>query len=360
MAADPPLGLLAELTHRCPLKCAYCSNPLELVTRSAELDTEAWRDVIGQASDLGVLQVHLSGGEPLLRPDLAEIVRHTRARGCYVNLVTSGVGLDERRAGELAQAGVDHVQLSMQDAEPGPADEMAGIRAHRRKLAAAAVVDSLGLALTVNVVLHRGNLDRLGAIVELAAEMGADRVELAHTQYYGWGLRNRAALMPTPAQLADAEAVVAAARERFGDRPVISYVTADYHEPYPKPCMHGWASRQLTITPDGAALPCPAASVITNLPRQDVTRVPLRRIWYESETFTAFRGTSWMREPCRSCPRQEIDFGGCRCQAYQLTGDAAESDPICSRSPHRPLVDAVLASPPSSSSVLTPRRVTAR
>lgn len=352
-AVAPPLGLLAELTHRCPLHCGYCSNPLELTARAEELDTAQWCDVISQARRLGVLQLHLSGGEPLLRPDLPELVRHARAEGCYTNLVTSGVGLTAQRASRLAEAGLEHVQLSVQDADPTAADAVAGTRVHHHKLAAASVITALALPLTVNVVLHRGNLDRIEEIVELAEEMGADRLELAHTQYYGWALRNRTTLLPSPAQLVAAERVVAAARSTSRMR--IGYVPADHHEEYPKPCMHGWASRQLTVTPAGDVLACPAASVITTLPRENVRRTPLRRIWTQSRAFTAFRGTGWMREPCRSCARRELDFGGCRCQAFQLTGDAAATDPVCTRSPHRHLVEALLGAPPTET--VEPRRM---
>jgi pyrroloquinoline quinone biosynthesis protein E len=343
MVVEAPLGMIAELTHRCPLHCLYCSNPIELAARESELDTATWRAVISQARELGVLQLHLSGGEPLVRSDLAELVGHARDEGCYVNLVTSGLGLTPRRGGELAHAGVDHVQLSVQDADPRAGDAVAGVAAHRRKLAAARVVTSLGLALTVNAVLHRGNLDRIGAIIELAEGMGAQRLELANTQYYGWALRNRAVLLPTETQLAAAEVVVSQARRRLGTRMRIGYVPADYYQRYPKPCMHGWASRQLCVTPDGSVLACLAASVIPGLVVDNVAHTALREIWYHSEGFTAFRGTEWMRAPCRGCPRRELDFGGCRCQAAVLTGDPRAADPVCVLSPDRPLIDAILA-----------------
>ncbi|GAA3855799.1 pyrroloquinoline quinone biosynthesis protein PqqE [Saccharothrix violaceirubra] len=335
--AEAPFGLLAELTHRCPLRCGYCSNPVELIRREAELDTAAWRSVFDQARALGVLQVHLSGGEPLARRDLPDLAAHASGLGCYVNLVTSGLGLTPERLADLA---VDHVQLSVQDADQADNDRIAGVKAFRHKLKAAQAVHEVGLPLTVNAVLHRLNVDHVGAIIALAAELGAQRLELANAQYYGWALRNRAALLPSRAQLAEADRVVAAARAHT-DMEIV-HVIADYHEAHPKPCMHGWGARQLTVAPDGTVLPCPAATVITGLGLENVRDRPLAAIWHDSPSFEAFRGTDWMREPCRSCVRREIDFGGCRCQAFQLTGDAANTDPVCSLSPHRPAVEAIL------------------
>ncbi|MEU7475591.1 pyrroloquinoline quinone biosynthesis protein PqqE [Lentzea sp. NPDC042327] len=341
--AEAPFGLLAELTHRCPLQCGYCSNPVELVRRDAELPTEDWLRVFDQARSLGVLQVHLSGGEPLLRPDLPELVAHANSLGCYVNLVTSGVGLSRDRLHDLAGRGVDHVQLSLQDATKAGNDRIAGIKAFDRKVEAAALIRAEGLPLTVNTVLHRQNLDNVAGIIALAERLGAERLELANTQYYGWALRNRAALLPTRDQLAAAGPVVAAAQERLRGVMEIVYVIADYHEAHPKPCMYGWGARQLTVAPDGSVLPCPAATVIPTLPVENVRDSSLHDIWHDSPSFTAFRGFDWMRDPCRSCPRKEVDFGGCRCQAFQLTGDAAATDPVCSLSPHRSTVDLILA-----------------
>lgn len=335
--------MLVELTHRCPLHCPYCSNPVELAQRATELTDEQWCDVLTQARALGVVQVHFSGGEPLARPDLPELVRHARGLGAYVNLVTSGVGLTAQRARELAACGVDHVQLSLQDADPQSADKIAGAGVHTRKLAAAQAITAAGLPLTVNVVLHRANIDRVERIIDLAVDLGADRIELANTQYYGWALRNRAALQPTSAQLTRARAAVQRARDRYAGGPVLVYVIADYYADRPKPCMDGWGRIQLTVTPEGNVLPCPAASVITTLPVENVLQRPLADIWYSSQAFNAFRGTAWMRDPCRSCPERFTDFGGCRCQAFQLTGDAAATDPVCGLSPHRPLVDTALA-----------------
>ncbi|GAA1334838.1 pyrroloquinoline quinone biosynthesis protein PqqE [Saccharothrix algeriensis] len=338
---EPPFGLLAELTHRCPLRCGYCSNPLELVRRDAELGTGQWRSVFDQARALGVLQFHLSGGEPLARRDLPELVAHASGLGAYVNLVTSGLGLTAERLADLRDRGVDHVQLSVQDAQRAGADLIAGVKSFGHKLAAARAVRDAGLPLTVNAVLHRLNLDHVGDIIALAERMGADRLELANTQYYGWALRNRAALLPSREQLRRAGLVVERARSRTAME--IVYVIADYHEAHPKPCMHGWGARQLTVAPNGDVLPCPAATVIEHLPVENARDRPLRDIWYDSRSFNAFRGFDWMREPCRSCARKELDFGGCRCQAFQLTGDAANTDPVCSLSPERGRVDALLA-----------------
>ncbi len=341
-AVPVPLGLLAELTHRCPLHCPYCSNPLQLTAAAAELPTVTWLDIFGQARRLGMLQAHLSGGEPLLRRDLEVLAAGARALGMYVNLVTSGVGLTSRRARALVGAGVDHVQLSLQGTTAPIADRMAGARAHQRKLQAAAAVRAAGMALTINVVLHRGNATSVGALAELAARLGADRLELAHAQYYGWALRNRAALLPTAAQVRQADALVRAARARHPELAVI-YVTCDYYDKTPKPCMNGWGSRQLTVTPGGTVLPCPAATVIPGLDPPSIHDAPLARIWAESPAFTRFRGTSWLPEPCHSCPAREADFGGCRCQAFQLLGDAAATDPVCQYSPRRRTVDAAIA-----------------
>jgi pyrroloquinoline quinone biosynthesis protein E len=348
----PPLGLLAELTHRCPLHCPYCSNPLELTTRDAELSTADWLSVLSQARELGVLQVHMSGGEPLARPDLPELVEHASGLGCYVNLVTSGLGLTAARLDDLVARGLAHVQLSAQGATRERADLLAGAKAFDRKLAAASLVKESGLPLSLNVVLHRRNHDQLAGIIDLAERMGADRLELANTQYYGWALRNRDALMPTRAQLAAAEPIVRAAVSRLRGTMEIIYVVADYYEPYPKPCMYGWGARQLTVAPDGTVLPCPAASAISTLPLSSVRDTPLAEIWYRSESFNAYRGEDWMAEPCRTCDRRGLDFGGCRCQAFLLTGDAAATDPVCSRSPHREVVDLVLATPGTSNLVM--------
>jgi pyrroloquinoline quinone biosynthesis protein E len=334
---DSPFGLLAELTYRCPLACSYCSNPLNLAGYADELATGEWQRVLAEASELGVLQCHLSGGEPLLRRDLVPIVATAHDLGLYTNLVTSAVGLSRRRAEELRDAGLDHVQISIQAGDAAVSDRIAGLPSFDRKVEAMAVVKELGWPLTVNVVLHRHNIDRVADVLRLAEEAGADRVELANTQYYGWAWRNRDALLPSRAQLAAAEVVVRAARERLRDRMDVVYVIPDYYSRYPKPCMGGWASRQLTVTPNGDVLPCPAAQSLP-LPRASVRADSLARIWAEAPVMTAFRGTDWMPDPCRGCERRELDFGGCRCQAFLLTGDAARTDPVCHLSPDHDLV----------------------
>ncbi|MFF2041378.1 pyrroloquinoline quinone biosynthesis protein PqqE [Kitasatospora sp. NPDC058170] len=335
-----PLGLIAELTYRCPLQCTYCANPVELARYRDELDTGDWLRILDQARGLGVLQVHLTGGEPLLRRDLARIIGHAHGLGLYTNLVTSGLPLDGPRAAELAAAGLDHVQLSVQDADLRSADAVAGRAAHERKLAAAALLTGQGLPLTVNVVLHRGNLARLGALADLAVALGADRVELAHTQFYGWAWRNRAHLAPSEEQVRQAERDVAAARERHAGRIEIVHVAADLHGGTAKPCMNGWGSRQLVVAPTGDVLPCLAAAQLPGLTVPNARQDGLAAIWHESPAFNRYRGTDWMPEPCRGCELREVDHGGCRCQAFQLTGDPAATDPACRLSPHHHLLTA--------------------
>jgi pyrroloquinoline quinone biosynthesis protein E len=331
--------MLAELTHSCPLHCAYCSNPVALVAGTDELGTAEWVSAFAAAAALGVAQVHLSGGEPLRRRDLPELSAACADHGLYTNLITSGVGLSVERLAALA---VDHVQLSVQDADPEGATRISGTRTWGHKVDAARAVKERGLPLTVNVVLHRHNLDRVEALVALAERMGADRLELAHTQYYGWARRNRDWLLPTAAQVRAADAVVADAAARLAGRIELAYVSPDLHTGVPKPCMDGWGRRQLTVTPSGDVLPCPVANLLPDLTVENLRDRPLGAIWYESESFNRFRGTEWMPQPCRSCPRRDLDFGGCHCQAYQFTGDAAVTDPACRYSPHRPLVEAVL------------------
>ena len=341
MSAPPaPLGLLAELTHRCPLRCPYCSNPTELSRASAELDAATWGRVFREAASLGVLQLHLSGGEPAARRDLAEIVAHAAAAGLYSNLITSGVLLDAARLRALAAAGLDHVQLSVQDAEEASADRIGGLSGgHARKLRFAAEVREAGLPLTLNAVVHRQNLDRLPALIDLALQLGAGRLEVAHVQYYGWALRNRDALLPGRQQLDAATATVAEARRALHGRLVIDYVVPDYHAHRPKACMGGWGRSFLAVSPAGKVLPCHAAESLPGFDFPNVRDTSLAEAWSSSETFGRFRGTDWMPEPCRGCERAEVDWGGCRCQAFALTGDAASTDPACSLSPHHHLLD---------------------
>jgi pyrroloquinoline quinone biosynthesis protein E len=336
-AAKPfpaPVALLAELTHRCPLACPYCSNPLELETRHDELPTEMWLDLFSQAASLGVLHAHLSGGEPAARRDLVEIVGHCAKVGLYTNLITSGIGLTEKLVQSLADAGLDHAQLSVQDSVAPSADRIAGYDgAFERKLSAARWIREAGLPLTINAVIHKANVARAGDMVRLAVELGARRVEIAHTQYYGWGLVNRDALMPSRAEAKPSIAEVEALRKTYAGIIVIDHVIPDYHARYPKACMGGWAKRGLNITPSGRALPCHAAETIPDLEFWNVRDHSLEEIWTHSPAFNAFRGTDWMREPCRSCERRDIDYGGCRCQALALTGDARAADPVCHVSP---------------------------
>ncbi len=331
----PPVSLLAEITHRCPLQCPYCSNPLALERAASELDTDAWRRVLDQAAELGVLQVSFSGGEPTVRRDLEALIAHAAGLGLYSNLITAGVLLDRARLDALIEAGLDHLQLSIQDSDAANADRIGGYKGgHVKKLALGRMVTEAGLPLTINAVMHRQNLEHLAAIIDLAVEMGARRLEVAHVQYYGWALRNRAALMPTREEAEGSVEVVKAAIERLKGVLAIDYVVPDYYARYPKPCMGGWAKQNLNVTPSGKVLPCHAAETITTLRFDNVRDRPLADIWYEGEAFNAFRGTGWMAEPCRSCPRKQTDFGGCRCQAFALTGDARATDPACSLSPH--------------------------
>ena len=343
---DKPYGLLAELTYACPLQCSYCSNPLQLEDYRDELSTEDWQRVFAEAADLGVLQLHLSGGEPLQRHDIVDLVQCANELGLYTNLITSGIGLSKRRAEQLRNAGLDHVQLSIQADDQALSDQIAGTISFERKQAAGKLIKQLGWPLTLNVVLHRQNIDRIDRILDMAVAMKADRVELANTQYAGWAGPNQAELLPARDQLERAEAVVREARERLGDRMEIIYVIPDYYSKYPKPCMDGWASRQFTVVPNGEALPCPAAHELARgleLPPASVREHSLEWIWEEAPLFQQFRGDAWMPDPCRSCDRKEIDFGGCRCQAFALTGDAARTDPVCHLAPDHGLVEAAVA-----------------
>ena len=335
-----PLGLLAELTHRCPLGCPYCSNPLALDNRDDELETATWARVFREAASMGVLQVHLSGGEPAARRDLPELVKAARDAGLYSNLITSAVGLTAKTLGVLAEAGLDHVQISIQDSDEASADHIAGYKgASDRKRALAGDVVRLGLPLTVNMVVHRANIGRIDQMVELAVSLGARRVEIAHVQYYGWAMKNRAALMPTQGQVDEAVRQVEMLRARHYGQIVIDAVVPDYYARFPKPCVGGWGRRSLNVTPAGKVLPCHAAEVIPGLEFWNVREHSLAEIWRASPAFSAFRGVGWMEEPCKSCSRREQDFGGCRCQAFLITGNARTADPVCHLSPHHALVE---------------------
>ncbi len=365
MIAPRPYALLAEITYRCPLHCPYCSNPVGVLRgdleggaaltaleagsqelappRRTELTTDEWKRVIRHAAKLGVLQIGFSGGEPLARRDLAELVRAAREAKLYTNLITSGIGLDDDRVRALRDAGLDSVQLSFQSNDADLADEIAGATAHQRKLDAAAKIRAAGIPLSLNFVIHRRNIDRLPEMIELSETLGAERVELANVQFYGWAFLNRAALLPTQEQVTRAREIATAAKARLADKIDIFYVLPDYYETRPKPCLNGWGQRYLTVNPTGDVLPCPtASSAIPDLRFENVRERALDWIWRESESFNRFRGTEWMPEPCRSCPQKEIDFGGCRCQAALLTGNAANTDPVCTLSPNRAQVDAVL------------------
>ena len=346
---EPPMGLVAELTHRCPLRCPYCANPVALHRAGAELSTDTWKRVLEEAAALGVLQLHLSGGEPTARKDLAELVGTAAAVGLYSNLITSGVLLDRPSLEGLARAGLDHVQISFQDTEAGNADRIGGFDGgHARKLAAARAVKEAGGALTTNFVVHRQNVTRVPDMLDLAETLGAGRVEIAHVQYYGWALANRDALLPDRDALDRATEAVEAARQRLKGRLVIDYVVPDYHAMRPKACMGGWGRRFITVTPAGLALPCHIAESLPGFEFPSVLDKPLDIIWHESHAFARFRGTVWMPEPCRSCDRREIDWGGCRCQAFALTGDASRTDPACDKSPDHHLMLETVAARPSA------------
>jgi pyrroloquinoline quinone biosynthesis protein E len=329
-----PLGLLAELTHRCPLGCPYCSNPIDLARASTELDTKTWNSVMNEAAALGIAHVHLSGGEPLVRNDLAEITNTAHLAGLYTNLITSAVGLSDQRLTELRAAGLDHVQISFQGTSPEKTDVVAHFKgAFKAKKEAARLVVEEGLALTVNAVIHRGNVDEVTAFINLAEELGAGRVEIAHVQYHGWAIPNRSLLMPSHEQYLETRRIVDEARVRLEGTLVIDHVMPDYFADRPKACMGGWGRQVIVVTPDGRALPCHAAATIPGLTFDNVKKKPLGTIWENSDAFNRFRGTEWMPEPCKGCERAEVDWGGCRCQALEVTGNAAATDPACALSP---------------------------
>lgn len=347
-----PLALVAELTHRCPLHCVYCSNPLELTARSTELSAASWARVFREAAELGVLQADFTGGEPLARPDLTEIIRSARAAGLYASLITSGLPLDEKRLEELVAAGLDHFQLSFQGAEEGTAQEFSGTKTHAQKLRVAEWVKRHRVALTLNFVIHRGNLYQLDDMIALTEKISPGRVEFAHVQYYGWAFANRARLLPTRAQLDRSLEVLKSAEERLRGRIRVEFVVPDYYAKYPKPCMGGWGRKVLLVKPNGDGLPCHAANVLPGMTFENVEQRSLREIWEESAAFQKYRGVDWMPELCRTCDRREQDFGGCRCQAFLLAQDPAATDPVCTLSPGRAIVDDILrdanAPPPAT------------
>jgi len=358
MSSPPnPLALIAELTHRCPLHCVYCSNPLELQARATELSTEDWSRVFREAAELGVLQVDFTGGEPLTRPDILDLVRTARLAGLYLNLITSGLPLDESRLDALVQAGLDHFQLSFQGAREDIGQEISGTKSHAHKLRVLDWLKHRRIALTLNFVIHRRNMDQLPEMLALAESSSASRVEFAHVQYYGWAFANRDCLLPTREQVTQSIDFLKAAQRRLEGRIRIEYVVPDYYARYPKPCMGGWGRKLMLITPNGDALPCHAAHVIPGLSFDNVKRRSLREVWESSDAFHKFRGESWMQEPCKSCDRRVQDFGGCRCQAFLLATDASATDPVCQFSSHRPKVDAILAAvnmPLAQASACTP------
>lgn len=334
LCARAPIGMLCELTHKCPLQCPYCSNPVELERGNTELTTAQWQDVMRQAAALGVLQIHLSGGEPTARKDLEDIVKVAAEVGLYTNLITAGVTLNRDRLAKLADLGLDHVQLSIQDVDPENADRIAAYKGGMaKKVEVSKWVRELGLPLTINAPIHRQNIHNVPRMIDFAVEMDAGRIEIAHVQYYAWALMNRSALMPTREAFMKAAHQVEEAREKYKGIIVIDAIVPDYYAKFPKPCMGGWARGIVNVTPSGRVLPCHAAESITHLTFDNIKDKPLAEIWLQGEAFQKYRGTEWMKEPCRSCPRKEIDFGGCRCQAFALTGDAANTDPACSLSP---------------------------
>ena len=354
-AVGPPLWLLLELTYRCPLHCVFCYNPTEFARTGAELPTAEWIRVLREARALGAVQLGLSGGEPLEREDLEIIVAEAHALGYYINLITSGVGLSEARCAALKTAGLDHIQLSFQDSTRELNDFLSSTRTFELKAKVAALIRAHDYPMVLNVVLHRLNIDHVGEILEMAERLGAQYVELANTQYYGWAWLNRQQLLPSRAQVARAEAVTQRFRERVAGKIQVYFVVPDYFERRPKACMGGLGSVFLGIAPDGTALPCHAARMLPNLELPSVLSADLRAIWYDSEAFNRFRGEAWMKEPCRSCPERVQDFGGCRCQAYLMTGDATNTDPVCDLSPHHHLVTDAVARADCAATATAPR-----
>ena len=340
-AAPRPYTLVAELTYRCPLRCLYCSNPVDFHRSRDELSTDEWQRVFSEAAELGVMQLHLSGGEPVLRDDLIELIRHARTCDLYINLITGGTLLDEDKLRRFRAAGLDHIQLSIQGAARESAETIAGVRSHQKKLEVAQLIRKTGFPLTLNVVIHRLNIAEVPELIRIALELGANRLELANTQFYAWAAENRRALMPTRKQYDRAEEIAREAIAKYRGTLEIAFVQNDYLTGEPKPCMGGWGRSYMCINPAGEVMPCHAAAVIPGLRFESVRDGALGKIWCYSPAMNAFRGDDWMLEPCRSCARKEIDFGGCRCQAFMLAGNAAEADPICRLSPHHGIVESM-------------------
>jgi len=340
----PPRWLLAELTYACPLQCPYCSNPLDFPDYRNELSTDDWKRVLSEARSMGAVQLGLSGGEPLTRKDLTEIVKHGREIGYYSNLITSGYGLDEQRILELKNAGLDHIQISFQASNAELNDFLAGTQAFQLKKKMARLVKQHGYPMVLCVVIHRQNIHQMRDILELAIELDADYLELANTQYYGWAHRNRDQLLPTRTQFTEAEAIAQEYKQKLEGKMKIYYVVPDYYEDRPKACMNGWGTTFLTIAPDGTALPCHAAGQLPDLHLPSVRDLSIHEIWEHSEAFNWFRGDQWMKQPCRSCPEKSKDYGGCRCQAWLLTGDMYAADPVCSKSPDHSIITNIINS----------------
>ena len=349
-----PLALIAEVTHRCPLHCVYCSNPLELAAVQSELSTAEWTSIFQQCGKLGMLHAHFTGGEPLARTDLTELIAAARAAGLYTNLITSGIGLNEQRLQALVDAGLDHIQISFQDSREEPANWIAGAKAHAHKIELSRAIRKHKIAFTVNLVVHRQNLDHLEEMIAFIEQLNPERVEIANAQYYGWALANRAALMPTREQLEKSIAIVDAAEKRLAGRMRIDSVVPDYYAKYPKACMGGWGRRLMLINPAGKVLPCHAAEVLPGLSFENVREKTLAWIWQESSSFQRFRGEEWMPEPCRSCDRRTEDFGGCRCQAFLLTGDATVTDPACTLAPSHGIIEAAVRDANSATGTAQP------
>ncbi len=363
-----PLALIAEVTHRCPLHCVYCSNPMQLAGTASELSTAEWTSVFQQCGKLGMLHAHFTGGEPLARTDLTELIAAARGAGLYTNLITSGLGLNDQRLQALVDAGLDHIQISFQDSREEAANWIAGAKAHAHKIELARAIRRHKIAFTVNLVVHRQNLDHLEEMIAFIEQLNPERVEIAHTQYYGWALANRAALLPTHAQLERAVAIIADAEKRLAGRIRIDSVVPDYYAKYPKACMGGWGQKLMLINPAGRALPCHAAEVLPGLSFENVREKSLEWIWRESSSFQRFRGEDWMPEPCRSCERRTEDFGGCRCQAFLLAGEDRVTDPACSLAPAHAIVesavretnaDAEIARPATASSFVQLQKLSA-